>query len=277
MRIEDERDRVCRQGAEAWRRLKRDKNWGDWVKVGDALLVGREWAMDQAGTNQPQGKGYNMAFGEWMQRYKLDDMDKGDRSRLFMVMDNLGQIEEWRRTLTLTERLKLNHPNAILRKWKAHMEPERKPDGPPKPTLRDSVANLSEENASLKAHIAELEAARAAGKPDLATALAVLVDEAKRATRWADVMPADAIPRPAEIDTVMTRLNTLKRGRAKAIKVAKAADAERTKVQEAVSPYSPLTPRPRQTEKTSRGNSNDLPVIEPREWAIPLTKPRSQR
>src|SRR5262245_26535423 len=45
------------------------------------------------------------------------------------------------------------------------MEPE--PDGPPKPTLRDSVANLSEELAakdreiaSLKSHVAELEAAR---------------------------------------------------------------------------------------------------------------------
>ena len=102
---EDERDRVCRQGTEAWRRLKRDKNWLDWVKVGEALQIGREWAMNQAGTNRPEGKGYNMAFGEWMAKYKLDDMDKGDRSRLFTVIDNLSMIEDWRRTLTLTERL----------------------------------------------------------------------------------------------------------------------------------------------------------------------------
>jgi hypothetical protein len=47
------------------------------------------------------------------------------------------------------------------------MEPEPKPPGEPKPTLRDSVAKLSEEAvakdreiADLKAHIAELEAAR---------------------------------------------------------------------------------------------------------------------
>jgi hypothetical protein len=86
---EEERDRVARQGTEAWRRLKKEKNWNDWLKVGEALQVGREWAMNQAGTNQPQGKAYNMAFGEWLQRYKLDDMDKGDRSRLFSVMDNL--------------------------------------------------------------------------------------------------------------------------------------------------------------------------------------------
>ena len=99
-----------------------------------------------------------MAIGEWLARYKLDDMDKGDRSRLFAVMDNLPMIEEWRQTLTLSERLKLNHPSAVLRKWKAAVEPEKpKTD---KPTLRDSVIALDEENARLKAHIAELEAAR---------------------------------------------------------------------------------------------------------------------
>jgi hypothetical protein len=34
----------------------------------------------------------------------LDDLDKGDRSRPFTVMDNLPLVDEWRRTLTLTER-----------------------------------------------------------------------------------------------------------------------------------------------------------------------------
>jgi hypothetical protein len=177
---EDERDRVCRQGTEAWRRLKKEKSWGDWLKVGEALQVGREWAMNQAGANRPWGKGYNTAFGEWLMKYKLDDMDKGDRSRLFDVMDNLPQIEEWRQTLAMTERLRLNHPNAVLRKCKAFMKPEPRPeDGePPKPTLRDSVANPSEESAAkdreiadLKAHIAELEAAR-----DTATSIDAWVD-----------------------------------------------------------------------------------------------------
>ena len=110
MPIPDERERVAQQGTLAWKRLKREKNWHDWLKVGDAMLVGREWAMRQAETNQPQGRGYNTAFGEWLARYKMDDMDKGTRSRLFEVIDNMTLIEEWRRTLTLTERLALNHP-----------------------------------------------------------------------------------------------------------------------------------------------------------------------
>ena len=45
---EDERDRVSRLGSEAWKRLKKCKDYNDWIKVGDALQVGREWAMNQA-------------------------------------------------------------------------------------------------------------------------------------------------------------------------------------------------------------------------------------
>jgi hypothetical protein len=41
--------------------------------------------------------------------------------------DNLPSIETWRATLTLPERLKLNHPNAVLRRWKATLEPEPRP------------------------------------------------------------------------------------------------------------------------------------------------------
>jgi hypothetical protein len=62
------------------------------------------------------------------------------------------------------------------------MKPESRPEpgAEPKPTLRDSVANLSEENRQLKEHIADLEAAReaatgAAPVGDLVTVLRFLV------------------------------------------------------------------------------------------------------
>ena len=53
---EDDRDRVSRLGTEAWKRLKKTKDYNDWLKVGEALTVGREWAMNQAQTNKPEGK-----------------------------------------------------------------------------------------------------------------------------------------------------------------------------------------------------------------------------
>jgi hypothetical protein len=156
---EEDSDHICRLGAEAWKRLKKNKNWDDWLKVGEAMLVGREWSMTQAGTNRPSGKGYNVVFGEWLKKYKLDDLDKSIRSRLFDVMDSREQIENWRRTLPLSERLNLNHPNAVLRKWKAFMEPEKPKSN--KPSIKDSIVILEEENTALKNHVAELEAARA--------------------------------------------------------------------------------------------------------------------
>jgi hypothetical protein len=170
---EDDRDRVSRQGTAAWARLKKDKNWNDWIKVGEALLVGREWAMNQASTNRPEGKAYNMAFGEWMITYKLGDMDKGDRSRLFEVMDALPMIEEWRHTLPMTIRLKLNHPSTVLRKWKSAFETDKEEhDARPskaKQTGTELAAAL-EQIKHLKAHVAEIEASRNAVVGDTSVA-----------------------------------------------------------------------------------------------------------
>jgi len=57
---EDDRYPVSRQGTAAWKGLKTCKSYTDWLLVGEALQVGREWAMNQASTNKPEGKAYNM-------------------------------------------------------------------------------------------------------------------------------------------------------------------------------------------------------------------------
>ena len=69
------------------------------------------------------------------------------------MIDNLPAIEAWRATLTQTACLRLNHPSSILRKWKAATEVKE-----PQPTLRDIVADLSEDNAKLKREVEELRA-----------------------------------------------------------------------------------------------------------------------
>ena len=148
-------DRVGRAGTLAWRRLKKDRSYNDWKITGEAIVAGRQWAMHEAGTNIPVGSTYNRLMGDWLQRYRLDDMDKGERARLVEMMDNIGAIEAWRTTLTLPQRMQLNHPNSVVRRWrKATTIPERKE---PKPSIRDSVVNLSEELGQAKARIAELE------------------------------------------------------------------------------------------------------------------------
>jgi hypothetical protein len=44
-------------------------------------------------------------------------IDKGTRSRLADLMDNRSEVEAWRSSLSLGERLHLNHPNGVWRKW----------------------------------------------------------------------------------------------------------------------------------------------------------------
>jgi hypothetical protein len=104
--------------------------------------------MYQAGTNRPEGKGYSQEFGAWLTKNKLDDMDKSDRSKLFTVMDNLPAIEGWRATLTITERMRLNHPTTVLRNWQRATQV---PNAQPRTPTRLDV--LRQENVRLRAHI----------------------------------------------------------------------------------------------------------------------------
>jgi hypothetical protein len=110
---------VVRAGQEAWCRLRSNATWDDWKQVGKAHVIGRHKAMIEAGANRPIGRRYIEAFSTWQREFGFDNLDKGDRARLFEVMGHLAKIEAWLATLTTSERLRLNHPTTLLRRWKA--------------------------------------------------------------------------------------------------------------------------------------------------------------
>jgi hypothetical protein len=180
----EDRETHIRRGQEAWQRhiQKGDATWNDWMAIGDALLIGRQDAMAAAETNQPIGSRYNSKFGSWLARHRFDTIDKNDRSHLIEVIDNRPAIEAWRATLTLTVRLRLSHPSSVLRKWKLGTESKER-----KPTLRESIANLSEDNTKLTREVEELtarlqEADAAVGtqaQSNLAIAIAALTSATK--------------------------------------------------------------------------------------------------
>lgn len=113
----------------AWARMKKAqaKTWGEWMTIGEGLIEGRRWAMQQAGADTPQGRGYITAFSEWLKRYKLDDMDASDRAKLLQIMEERAAVEEWRSTLTDHERRNLNNPVMVWRKWTAATKVKKKP------------------------------------------------------------------------------------------------------------------------------------------------------
>jgi hypothetical protein len=132
------------RGREALSRLAKHQTWEDWLAVGVAIDIGRQHAMRVSGKNTPEGKGYNQAFSNWLKDEGFDRLDKGDRKRLMDCIDHQAELEEWRRILTLSQRLRLNHPSTVWRRWQQSV-PEPKP----------------RQSKQVKAHVAEVERSRA--------------------------------------------------------------------------------------------------------------------
>ena len=147
---------VVRAGQEAWCRLRSSTTWDDWKQVGKAHVIGRHKAMIEAGVNQPIGRRYNETFGTWQREFGFENPDKGDRARLFEVMDHLAEIDDWLKTLITSERLRLNHPTTVLRKWKgstAVPDPNATPKPSPYAQLREAHVQLIEKHHHLEREI----------------------------------------------------------------------------------------------------------------------------
>jgi hypothetical protein len=145
-------DQCIRAGQEAWKRLSSGESWNDWLLVGEALLIGRTDAMQTAHTNVPAGRRYNEDYSSWLKATKFDGIDKAVRSRLFECLKHRDAIERWRATLTTSQRLKLNHPQAVLRRWqKTLIKPTDTPIKPsPHARLTAALIASQEEVARLK-------------------------------------------------------------------------------------------------------------------------------
>ena len=187
-------ERIGRAMMLAWTRIKKAqaRMWGDWMTIGEGLLEGRRWAMQQAGTNKPEGKGYVIAYAEWLKRFKVDDMDKSDRAKLLQLMEERPAVEEWRATLTDYDRRNLNNPTIAWRKWTAATRVKK-----PKPRsagvsasehgraqatvehLQARVTELEEELAAALERIQELESALEAAGVQLEGAEPGATDEAE--------------------------------------------------------------------------------------------------
>ena len=115
-----------RLGQEAMARQRR--RWEDWIIIAEALDVGRAEVMRDLHTNQPTGRRYEKAMGEWLVANGFKEIDKAARCRLLECLQRRDDIEKWRALLTDGERFRFNHPGAVLRRWKAAtavVDPER--------------------------------------------------------------------------------------------------------------------------------------------------------
>jgi hypothetical protein len=147
-------DEIIRRGQHAMERMRR--GFDDWMDIAEALQVGRVEAMLAAQTNEPRGKRYDKIIGDWLFAKSFHLIDKGTRKRLLECLQHRAAIEKWRGTLTVGGRLRFNHPDTVLRKWKAAtVVPD--PNKPKKPSpiakLKESVRRLDEENHRLRKEV----------------------------------------------------------------------------------------------------------------------------
>jgi hypothetical protein len=108
---------IVQRGRDALERKRR--SFKDWLLIGEAVEVGQAEAMRAADTNKPTGKRFEKRMGEWLVANSFHIIDKAARSRALECLKHRADIEKWLTTMTEPERFRLNHPDTVLRKWKA--------------------------------------------------------------------------------------------------------------------------------------------------------------
>jgi DNA-binding transcriptional MerR regulator len=176
-----------KRGRAAIKNLAKDRNFNWWLDYSNAIVAVRTEAMRDAYTNKPVGKAYNTHYARIIEREKLDAFDANTRKDCVAMVDNLHHpiethrgkgILAWRSELDISSRARLNHPSAILRRWKKDTEPpvaeidendenendEGENEKPKTRSIDDVLAEameriwaLEKEIKQLKAQIQELE------------------------------------------------------------------------------------------------------------------------
>jgi hypothetical protein len=112
-------------GEASVKRLKRGEHIEWWLNAGRALADLQAEAMRHAGTNVNKGPRYNEAWTTLARHApELTGLDKSDRSHAVWLATEWEVVNAWLHTLAVNERLALNHPRAIHRRYDAaHLPP----------------------------------------------------------------------------------------------------------------------------------------------------------
>jgi hypothetical protein len=174
--------RIKANGLACLGRLHGDVTWEDWMGAGAALAIITEEALVEVGAfkwdpdNKRAIKGFNARWEEYEAGVGTNHkpLSKQERWALREVMTN-PEISAWRAALTASEKRKLNHPNAVLNRFKAQAKAIAIPAEDRKPSLQAKLkaANikLQEELHRLKQHGDGNSFSKNDGIKDIATAI----------------------------------------------------------------------------------------------------------
>jgi hypothetical protein len=128
----DDAAEVYERARGALRRIKSGRQWCDWLEYGEGLRAARAEALSRANTEDISANAYRLAMSDVLREQRLDEdgdgFDKIVRSHVMAVMDNLPAIEQWRSTLSDTDRVRWNFPSTVLQHWRAAVREADEPE-----------------------------------------------------------------------------------------------------------------------------------------------------
>jgi hypothetical protein len=145
---------ILNEAREAWEFHSQGLGWLKWVAVGRGLQECQHLALTATHSNDMTSFTARMAMADILKRERLDRINKGDRSILLKVMENLPAITAWQATLSTSERIRYNHPQAVWKRYqKATVVPPPDPQaasgGETKATPRGYKAALGDAESKI--------------------------------------------------------------------------------------------------------------------------------
>jgi hypothetical protein len=95
------------------------RGWPWAAAVGRGLQECQRLALATTHSNNMMSYVARMAMADILKRERLDRINKGDRSILLKVMENLPAVTAWQATLSTSQRIKYNHPQAVWKRYQA--------------------------------------------------------------------------------------------------------------------------------------------------------------
>jgi len=200
---EERKQRIKANGLECLRRLHGDQTWEDWEGVAAAMEVITEEAQDAVGTSEwdKDNKRLVREFNSRWDDYEATlgsnhkPLSKQERWAVRTIMIT-PEIRTWRGLLDGPQKRKLNHPNAVINKWKAATQTrEARAPRQPSPALSPALAARDKKIAELEARNTELgEELTAAREPapqprTLLDSLTEVVGLAENPASWPEGFP----------------------------------------------------------------------------------------
>jgi hypothetical protein len=109
---------IYEQSRQAYERVKQRRDFADWLIIGEGLLAMRQEAFATTQVSETISGRYRREFTKILRREKLDDIAKIVRTELLNIMEHLDEINEWLMSLPDYERVKLNYPTHVWRRYK---------------------------------------------------------------------------------------------------------------------------------------------------------------